>query len=72
MNKAPLLQVLARVDPRNILSISRVKVNSMVPTAPPKEALEHRRRGRMPMNRYIKLDHTPSGFSDSLELALQH
>ncbi len=58
LNVTPPLQVLARVDPPSILSISRVKANSMAPTAPPREALEHRRRGPMPMNRYIKLNHT--------------
>lgn len=70
LNVTPPLQVLAKVDPPSILSISRVKANSMAPTAPPREALERRRRGPMPMNRYVKLDHTFSDFSDSLQLAL--
>lgn len=56
LNVTLLLQVLARVDPPSILSISRVKANSTAPTAPPREALQHRRRGHIPMNRYIKSD----------------
>ncbi len=51
----PLLQVLARVDHHSILSISRVKVNNTALTAPLREAQEHRRRGPMHMNRYIKV-----------------
>lgn len=67
LNGNSVLQVLARVHLPSILSISRDKANSMAHTAPPREALEHRHRGPMPMSRYIKLNHSFSNVSDCLK-----
>lgn len=52
LNITPLLQALVRAGPPSTPSISRVKANSTVPTAPPREALEDKHRGPTPTNRY--------------------